>query len=210
MQTQTSGFVLVNLAPGFKNRRAVHALPQGRTVVGRSKSKCDFVIDNDTVSREHAEIQVSGLKAYVRDLGSSNGTFLDKVRITSRQILLSGSTVTFGTASFQLRPADSPEPYMDSDEETNPLSKANLKEVKVGRDTAEINPYFLTPAPQRVLDLLLDGKKKGLYIAQILGIAQQTVHTHIRHIYRVYGVHTRAELIAKVNALRHKGQNGQS
>lgn len=45
-------------------------------IVGKDVSSCDLVIENKTISRRHAEILTKGSRYYVRDLGSTNKTFV--------------------------------------------------------------------------------------------------------------------------------------
>ncbi len=65
--------------------------------IGRGKT-CDFVIDSNRVSREHARILREGAGFVLEDLNSSNGTFFgpnkDKV---SRRPIRDGDEFTFGT-----------------------------------------------------------------------------------------------------------------
>ena len=55
---------------------------EGRTLVGRSP-ECDIFLDDVTVSRRHAEIVREGDEFTIRDLGSLNGTYVNKKRIES-------------------------------------------------------------------------------------------------------------------------------
>jgi hypothetical protein len=54
----------------------------GRTLVGRSP-ECDIFLDDVTVSRQHAEILRDGDEFTIRDLGSLNGTYVNRKRIES-------------------------------------------------------------------------------------------------------------------------------
>ena len=67
-------------------------------MIGRGDD-ADIVLDDPGVSRKHAEIRVTTdgphLIATLRDLGSTNGTFLDNQRIGAAE-LGNGSTVTIG------------------------------------------------------------------------------------------------------------------
>ncbi len=53
-----------------------------RTLIGRSPD-CDVFLDDVTVSRRHAEIVHEGDAYVIRDLGSLNGTFVNRHRIES-------------------------------------------------------------------------------------------------------------------------------
>jgi hypothetical protein len=51
-------------------------------LIGRSP-ECDIFLDDVTVSRRHAELTRDGSVFTIRDLGSLNGTFVNKRRIES-------------------------------------------------------------------------------------------------------------------------------
>src|SRR4029079_8513508 len=53
-----------------------------RALIGRSP-ECDVFLDDVTVSRRHAELTREGNVFTIRDLGSLNGTFVNKRRIES-------------------------------------------------------------------------------------------------------------------------------
>jgi FHA domain/zinc-ribbon domain len=54
----------------------------GRTLIGRSP-ECDIFLDDVTVSRRHAEIVRADDSFTIRDLGSLNGTYVNRTRIES-------------------------------------------------------------------------------------------------------------------------------
>lgn len=69
--------------------------------VGRDAS-ANFVVSGDSgVSRQHAEITVQGDDIVINDLGSTNGTFVNGVRLSAPVTLRPGDTVIFGAASFR-------------------------------------------------------------------------------------------------------------
>jgi hypothetical protein len=55
---------------------------EGRTVIGRSPD-CDLFLDDVTVSRRHAELVREDDTFTIRDLGSLNGTYVNRKRIES-------------------------------------------------------------------------------------------------------------------------------
>ncbi|HEY3963788.1 MAG TPA: FHA domain-containing protein [Planctomycetaceae bacterium] len=190
----SSGFVLLSRFPSFHPAR--FPLPEGLTTVGRS-SACNFVIHNGTVSRNHAEIQIAGQTATIRDLVSSNGTFLNDERISESPLLV-GQQLRFGKVGFLVASADFHDPELESTDETPPVIElegtASKSEGAASKST-EAHAYLLTPAQRRVLELLLEGlKEKG--VADALQISEHTVHSHIKDIYLACGVHSRGELLA--------------
>ena len=73
--------VLVLLADG----REIDRVVKERFLIGRGKH-CDLIINSGKVSREHAAITREGEDYFIEDLGSSNGTWFDKRRISRRQV----------------------------------------------------------------------------------------------------------------------------
>jgi len=55
---------------------------QAKTLIGRSP-ECDVFLDDVTVSRRHAELVREGETFTIRDLGSLNGTYVNRRRIES-------------------------------------------------------------------------------------------------------------------------------
>ena len=53
---------------------------EGQTLIGRSP-ECDVFLDDVTVSRRHAELTREGDTFSIRDLGSLNGTYVNRRRI---------------------------------------------------------------------------------------------------------------------------------
>jgi pSer/pThr/pTyr-binding forkhead associated (FHA) protein len=56
-----------------------------RTLIGRSP-ECDVFLDDVTVSRRHAELVRDGERFTITDLGSLNGTFVNRKRIETAEL----------------------------------------------------------------------------------------------------------------------------
>ena len=74
-------------------------LPE-RSVIGRALN-CEISIPEGGLSREHAEMIVESNQLVVRDLGSSNGTFINGERVTEGRPA-HGDTLTFDNMSFRV------------------------------------------------------------------------------------------------------------
>jgi len=69
------------------------------TNIGRDASQNDVVIDEPSVSRQHARIRLEAGRFVLYDLASSNGTFVNGQQI-QKQPLLEGDTIRFGNVDF--------------------------------------------------------------------------------------------------------------
>ena len=75
--------------------------PGAPLVVGRAPNS-DIPIIDPTISRRHAEVESTDSGVIVRDLGSSNGTFVNGTRVQSSGVS-AGDVVTFGKVAFRLQ-----------------------------------------------------------------------------------------------------------
>jgi len=73
-------------------------LESGDYTVGR-KADADLRIPLNQISRAHCELTINGSKVTIRDLGSSNGTFVNRQRITEAT-LSAGDQITIGPVTF--------------------------------------------------------------------------------------------------------------
>src|SRR6266446_5537160 len=72
-----------------------------KTTVGRGDHNT-LVIRDKSLSSSHCEILMHGPEIIVRDLGSSNGTFVNGARLNKQGQLKSGQTVRFGAVEARL------------------------------------------------------------------------------------------------------------
>lgn len=93
-----AGLVELDQVEGAAGRR-MHDIAGERVIVGRSR-KSDIVLDDVTVSREHAEISRGGEGFRVRDAGSLNGTYVNRVRVDSVD-LRDGDEIQIGKYRFK-------------------------------------------------------------------------------------------------------------
>ncbi len=88
-------YLVVISGPSFGE---MHRLHSARCVLGRGDSAALRLLD-DGISREHAAIERDGGKMVLRDLGSTNGTFCNGVRIDKRE-LTDGDKISLGASTI--------------------------------------------------------------------------------------------------------------
>ncbi|MGB2925100.1 MAG: adenylate/guanylate cyclase domain-containing protein [Limnothrix sp.] len=74
-------------------------LDQTEAVIGRLP-ECAVTINISQVSRYHARLQLREQDWFVEDLGSTNGTFLNEVRLTEPQAIKTGDIIRIAKASI--------------------------------------------------------------------------------------------------------------
>ncbi len=78
-----------------------------RTIlVGKSRD-CDIVLTDRAVSKFHLEVALEGSSVRLKDLGSTNGTFIGKTKVIE-SLVPAGTVVSVGRTRLHLRPDDAP------------------------------------------------------------------------------------------------------
>jgi diguanylate cyclase (GGDEF)-like protein len=95
LEDDSGAYLVVIAGTGFGN---MFRLKGGRTVIGRGDRATVRIID-DGISREHAAVEQEGKAAVLVDLGSTNGTFWNGVRI-KRQELVDGDKIAIGSSTI--------------------------------------------------------------------------------------------------------------
>src|SRR5437764_14321944 len=85
-----------------EHRGREHVISSDVIRIGKVEGN-DVVLNDETVSRVHCEIIRDGKGYLLRDLGSTNGTFLDGAEIKEAYIR-SGSVLTVGTVQLKFQP----------------------------------------------------------------------------------------------------------
>ena len=71
--------------------------------IGRAED-CTLVITDDYASSRHARLMPRDGQWYLEDLGSTNGTYLDRAKVSAPMPVPLGVPIRIGRTSFELRP----------------------------------------------------------------------------------------------------------
>lgn len=165
-----------------------YELAPGQHQIGRAKL-CQIRLTDESVSREHAMIDVEDGRMVLHDLGSRNGTFIDGKRI-DKQIINVGDRIRVGIIELDIvKDYREAQNLVIEDEETTLAGNSRLaKPIQERIDS-------LTEAQRRVLALVLRGNSEK-EMAQLLFISVNTIHNHVRKLYEKFEVASRPELMA--------------
>ncbi len=77
-------------------------LPEGSVRIGRSTDSHVLTVPDPIMSREHFDVSRTGDEVTVTDLGSTNGTYIDGIRIEAPTPVQPGSVIEVGSTLFLL------------------------------------------------------------------------------------------------------------
>lgn len=157
-------------------------------IIGRSKN-CNLTLSSKEISREHAEILRLGTSLMIRDVGSTNGTFINNIKITQSTSIRNSDIIHFGNIEFRIIYKNE----IDSDEYTH---KRPFKESQKNENF--IDYYKLTMREKDVLFYLLEGMATK-QIAKKLNISDGTAKNYVLSIFKKTNVHSRFELLTLYN-----------
>lgn len=97
----TFGTQRVTFTQGISPEQQQLSSPEGIRVadnllLGRSAESGHVQLDHPVVSRRHAQLEVDGSSVFIRDLRSTNGTFLNGLQVSGRAKLSPGDLVVIG------------------------------------------------------------------------------------------------------------------
>ena len=184
-------YIAIHRGLGFE---AVHRIQIGETLIGRN-TDCGIWLADAMVSRHHAMVSNSSREISIQDLGSCNGVLLNGRRIQrEKYILRDGDQLVIGP--YLLIICLSSEKMAEVTGVTSGSTHADLHVTTAMESNSESTGIHLTPAQLRIHDLLLRGMTEK-EIAHQLEISINTVHHHVKAIYKAMAVSTRGEFFAQ-------------
>lgn len=150
----------LTIIKGF-NKGEVFPLEADEIIIGRGEEN-EIVFNIAEVSRTHAILTKAEEGFMIKDLGSTNGTFVDKKKIGGKYLLKPGDTVMLGDAIYMTYQAD-----LDPDETLvapRPEETPAVEVTAVTPKPAEVYSETATPTAPR----------KGKSAEQVLSKSQVT------------------------------------
>ena len=148
-------------------------LTKDRTTLGRRPYN-DIVIDHLAVSGEHAVLQMAGSDAYIEDLNSTNGTYVNG-KVAKKQRLKSGDAVEIG--KYRIQYVDEVVPPAPAAPAAGALSAAIrvMSGAAAGREMALVKPVTTIGKPG-VAVASITRHPQGFALAHVEGGRQPTLN----------------------------------
>lgn len=186
-------------------------LVDGQNVVGRNPD-CEISLDFGGISRKHFVVNLNGTTAEIKDLGSSNGTFVNNSKIDKAFTLNKGDMVKIGTIALKYLPKGDTErlTYDKLHEEANTdgLTKCYNKTYFNNALDIEVKKSKVTGSPLSLIIFDLDHFKKlndnyghdaGDYVLKELATVLRSGGIRQGDVFARYGGEEFVVLLPKTN-----------
>lgn len=169
--------------------------------IGRTDD-CDLTLRSKWISRHHAQIHLSGSLLWIRDLDSTNGTFLNQKKITEAELLEVDDILNFAGSKFRVtsrqmvRSALADETFsfdsVEDQAQVNPYERPLLKLISERNVIPHFQP-ILNLSTLHVIGYEILGRIAGYDLpsnpAELFSIADMLGHSaELSAIFREEGV----------------------
>jgi pSer/pThr/pTyr-binding forkhead associated (FHA) protein len=132
--------------------------PDAPAAIGRHSS-CELVLRKDDVSRRHAEVFFEGGEFRIRDLGSTNGSFVNGEQADGSGVLRAGDKIEIGSSIIVFCQVEGDVGMLDDE----PSAAKTMIAERVPATSSEAFKGDLSEIPpDALLQLLEMGRKSGL------------------------------------------------
>ena len=91
---------------GDQGKENVRIFSQPQIMIGRD-TKCDLSVIDEALSAHHARLTHHHGQWWLEDLNSTNGTFLNREKLTTPAVVITGDHFKCGNTVFQIQVEDS-------------------------------------------------------------------------------------------------------
>ncbi len=139
-------------------------------VIGRHATGPGRLSEDEEISRQHARISREAAGNYaIEDLGSSNGTFVNGLRIQSPKVLDIGDSIETGATTMVVRAVVEPEPEPEPVAEAQPVPAASARAaptVFARVPVVEETPAEQIPPPALKLEIDFDAREARIALGE--------------------------------------------
>ncbi len=167
------------------------AVTGGGFVIGR-EPRCQLVLKQDLVSREHARLTETDDGLVIEDLKSVNGTFVNERRLREPTLLAHGDLIAIGAETLEVIDV-ALVPRAARPTRPQPMFARDVDGPEPVTVTTRLD--ILSDRERQVFELIVLGHTQR-EIAEQLHISVKTIETHRARIADKLGCRTRAELVA--------------
>jgi pSer/pThr/pTyr-binding forkhead associated (FHA) protein len=126
-------------------------IEEGQNLLIGRLLKCDMVLEDGSVSSQHARLQLQDNQLRVFDMGSTNGTRVNYATAEGPTLLLDGDTVEFGNVTFTV---DGPQLESPSGEPTSMPAIVNLDPLEASQQLSDTMLSIPLPSGEELDDML--------------------------------------------------------
>jgi DNA-binding CsgD family transcriptional regulator len=175
-------------------------------------SRAEIVIPEPAlrVDELHAEVWVDRASAYIFDLGSRSGTFVNGIPLPPHQSLriLPGDMIALGRAKLEVvgprgRRMPLPPDYWENlqplpEEDRGEEDRGSVMQQSDETSSALSRLRRLSPAEYEVVMFMHRGLISDAALSQALGRGRNTIRTHLASIFAKLSVHSRVQLTSLI------------
>lgn len=104
LATQKKQAITISYKPD-QGDEAQRQFSQPEVIIGRDK-KCDIAITDEALSAHHARLSHHHGQWWLEDLNSTNGTFLNREKLTTSAVVITGDHFKCGNTEFGIQVED--------------------------------------------------------------------------------------------------------
>lgn len=113
-------------------------IEEGQTLLLGRLPTCDVILEDGSISSQHAKLKLGNSQLRVSDMGSTNGTRLNYSILTTPEYLQDGDTVEFGNVTFTV---DGPKLEIPSDIDPSSQTMTSLEPISDSQNLEDTMRY---------------------------------------------------------------------
>jgi hypothetical protein len=92
----------LSLIPTAGEEQTTHHFTNPEVFLGRDPA-CELVLEEKTISARHAHLSYHHTQWWIKDLNSTNGTYLNQEKIAGATVIANGDELRCGQLTFQIK-----------------------------------------------------------------------------------------------------------